>query len=239
MAKRFTDSTKFEKKWYRKLSCRNKCIWEYLLSKCDHAGILKIDFELMTFCVGEEIKEDEFYQLFKNKFNIIKKDKIFISSFIEFQYGILKENNRAHLSVINILKKEGLYKLLIGTFQGDKEKDMDKVKVKVKDKDKDINNIILFWNKLNGVKKCNAMNEVAIKKALVENIIDDEELFLAMKNYEAVLNDDVCFEGYTKNPYLLRFLEPRKLEPFLSQNFNIQDFYPADCKTTGYKKLLT
>ena len=46
MAKRFYDSMKFDDPWYRKLTPKHKCFWEYLLCKCTHSGIWKPDFEM-------------------------------------------------------------------------------------------------------------------------------------------------------------------------------------------------
>ena len=137
MAKRFTDTNKYKKPFIRGLQGAYKVLWDYLYHDCDHAGIWIVDFEIAQIYVGHDlaINQNDALKFFnENKKRIIEIDdgkKWFIPSFIKFQYGELKESNRAHNSVINILKNKNL----ISSLQG--AKDMDKVKDKDKDKDKD------------------------------------------------------------------------------------------------------
>ena len=139
LPKRFTDSDKWKKKWFRCLSNDHKVFWIYVLDQCDHAGIWEVDFEAAEFfCSG--IDESEIRQVFNKQYQEIDNGKRwFLKDFVDFQYGTLNENNRAHLSVINILLKYKLIenKGLISPLQGykDKDKDKDKVKVKVKEKE--------------------------------------------------------------------------------------------------------
>ena len=137
LPKRFTDSDKWKKKWFRCLSNDHKVFWIYVLDQCDHAGIWEVDFEAAEFfCSG--IDESEIRQVFNKQYQEIDNGKRwFLKDFVDFQYGTLNENNRAHLSVINILLKYKLIenKGLISPLQGYKDKDKDKVKVKVKEKE--------------------------------------------------------------------------------------------------------
>mgnify|MGYP003636034451 FL=1 len=138
MAKRYTDTDKWKKMWFRKLKNDHKVFWMYLLDQCDHAGIWEVDFDLASyFCNG--IKETEIRDTFIKQYQEFDNGKRWlIKDFIEFQYRELDSNNRAHYSVIKILKRYGLYKGLISPLQEGKDKDKDKAldKVKVKDKDK-------------------------------------------------------------------------------------------------------
>lgn len=145
MAKRLTDSTKFEKRWIRKLPCAYKLFWVYLLDKCDHAGVYDVDIELAEFQLNVELDESMVLECFKEQVVVFKKDKWFIPKFIDFQYGELKDTNKAHISVLKILTKynlleylnQGATKPLIGTAtQADKDKDMDKDMDKKKEKKK-------------------------------------------------------------------------------------------------------
>lgn len=131
MAKRFTDSRKYNDPWFRKLTPIHKCFWDYIITTCDHAGVWKVDFEMAEFCIGTSLERD-IPKEFKGRIERISEEKWFIPKFIFFQYGTLQENNRVHQSVISILKKEGAYKGLRSTLKGCKNKD------KNKDKDKDI-----------------------------------------------------------------------------------------------------
>ena len=139
MAKRFTDTNKYKKPFIRGLQGAYKLFWDYLYHDCDHAGIWIVDMEIAQLYVGKDmpINETDALRFFnEGEKKIIEIDhgsKWFIPSFIEFQYGELSENNRAHNSVISILKKYNLYKnnkVLVSPLQGGKDKEQDKEKDK-------------------------------------------------------------------------------------------------------------
>jgi hypothetical protein len=142
MAKRFTDTDKYKKPFIRGLQGAYKLLWDYLYHSCDHAGIWIVDFEIAQIYLGQDMqvnKKDALKYFNNGEQRIIEIDdnKWFIPSFVEFQYGELNEENRAHNSVLNILHKYNLIndKGLITGLQACKDKDKDKDKVKVKDKD--------------------------------------------------------------------------------------------------------
>lgn len=130
MAKRFTDTGKWKKESFGNLPPRMKLVWIYLCDNCDHAGIWDVNMRLLEFQVGERVTLEEITEIFGEKVILLSKTKLFIPSFVEFQYGILNAENRAHKSVIDKLTKEGAYKGLTRSLQGrkDKEKDKDKEK---------------------------------------------------------------------------------------------------------------
>ena len=135
MAKRFTDTDKWKKKWIRELSPEMKLFWFYLLDNCDHAGIWEVDIELAAFQIGIELDESIILNTFNRKIVTFKPGKWFIPKFIDYQYGELNETNRAHNSVIKILTKYKLFKGLTRGLQGPMDMDMDMDMVKVKDKE--------------------------------------------------------------------------------------------------------
>ena len=138
MAKRFIDTKIWDKAWFRKLSTKNKLVWIYLLGKCDHAGIWDADWELAEFIIGETVTYEELPDIIKDKMKYIEgEDQYFIPSFIDFQYGELKEHSKPHKSVIKRLTDKNLLKGLKRVTITPKDKDKDKDKVKVKDKTKD------------------------------------------------------------------------------------------------------
>ena len=49
MAKRFTDTDIWKKKWFRKLPLEIKLLWCYLKDSCDHAGVIEFDAEVISF----------------------------------------------------------------------------------------------------------------------------------------------------------------------------------------------
>lgn len=132
MAKRFTDTGKWDQAWFRKLSPKMKCAWMVLCDRCDHAGIWEIDLETLSHFIGDDVSMDELNQFFGDKIQHLSASKLLIKAFIDFQYGDLNPANRVHLSIINRLKKEGASKPLISPLLGAKDKEEDK------DKDKDL-----------------------------------------------------------------------------------------------------
>jgi hypothetical protein len=143
MAKRFTDTNKYKKRFFKSLPGAYKLFWDYLYHDCDHAGIWIVDFEIAQIYLGNDMKVSETtaLELFNQNENRImvldSGSKWFIKPFIEFQYGVLSSDNRAHNSVIKLLTSLKLYdknKGVISPLQGAKDKDKDTLK----DKDKDM-----------------------------------------------------------------------------------------------------
>ena len=157
MAKRFIDTKMWDKAWFRKLSPKYKAVWIYLLTRCDHAGIWDADWEAAEFLIGESITYDDLPEAIKNKMKPIKnEDQFFIESFVEFQYGELRENSKPHLSVIKRLNEKGLLKGIQRVTYTLKDKD--KVKYQAKEKEK---------REMDFIEKC---------KKLQSDILSDVEL---------------------------------------------------------------
>lgn len=110
MAKRFFDNKKYENPWFRNLSPQMKCVYDYCICECDHAGILRLDPEAIEFKTGvKPLSLEIIAETFKNKFIFIDENKIFIPRFIYWQYkDELTPANSVHRSVYQILKHEGI-----------------------------------------------------------------------------------------------------------------------------------
>lgn len=133
IAKRFTDSEKWKKGWFRKLNPVYKCLWVYICDNCNMAGIWDVDFELAEIFIGAKLEPQEIKEVFKKQYQELNSgSKWFIKDFISFQYGELIENNNFHKSVVALLKKAGVFEGLISPSRGAL------VKEKVKDKDKGV-----------------------------------------------------------------------------------------------------
>lgn len=145
MGKRFTDTNKYKKEFIRGLPGPYKLLWDYLYHECDHAGIWIVDFEIAQIYLGKDmpVNYNEALALFNDgeeRIIEVAKNRWFIVPFIEFQYGTLNPENRAHAAVLKILKSYNIgnnnkeIKPLTSPLQGamdmdkDKEKDMDKEK---------------------------------------------------------------------------------------------------------------
>jgi hypothetical protein len=134
VAKRFTDTAKWDKEWFMELTPKGKFLWLYIVDACDHAGVWSENYKLASCRIGMEVSRDDLQEIGKNVVPLEDK-KVFVPAFIEFQYGQLESSNRAHLSVIRILEKNGIdiqtlapCKGLISPIQGRKDKDKDKDK---------------------------------------------------------------------------------------------------------------
>jgi hypothetical protein len=127
--KRFTETQKWEDPWFRKLPPEMKLLWQWILDRCDSAGVIDPDLELASFQIGYQYPMDTLSE-FGGRVLALDGGKFFIPKFIEFQYGKLSEDCRAHGPAFQSLKKHGLegYSKGIHTLQ---------VKVKVKEEEKD------------------------------------------------------------------------------------------------------
>ena len=110
MAKRFTDTDKWKKGWFKQLNPKQRLFWLYVLDDCSAAGIWDVDLEVAGIRIGEPINSDEAVEVLgKDVVWFDNNEKIFIPKFIDFQYGVLNENSRPHASVIKMLDKYDLY----------------------------------------------------------------------------------------------------------------------------------
>lgn len=108
MAKRFTDTEKWKRPWYRSLPLQAKVVWQYLCDECDHAGIWIADFDLLTFQVGFKVDEEKLKEWLGTKLVRLDRDKYFIPSFFEFQYGTADKMFKAKVSALNRLAEFGI-----------------------------------------------------------------------------------------------------------------------------------
>ena len=127
MAKRFTDSRKWDDDWFDELDPKYKFMWVYMLDKCDHAGFFKPNLKQANYHLGVAFSKEELLEVFKTKI-IECKNQWFLTSFIPFQYGELKSTNNLHISIQNKLIDSGVDQGLVRGWAGDKDKDKDKDK---------------------------------------------------------------------------------------------------------------
>lgn len=106
MSKRFTDSNKWDDPWFDSLSTTNKLFWFYILDKCDHAGIWKINWKQVVSSIGGKPDMKKFSgRIFK-----VSDEKMIIPKYLIFQYGTRwKDSNvKASVSAIKILTDLGI-----------------------------------------------------------------------------------------------------------------------------------
>jgi hypothetical protein len=108
MSKRFTETNKWDDPWFASLPFKAKLAWDYVLSKCDNAGVWSPNLALADFQIGTKIDWDEFKRALDYRLKIVRGNKWWIPSFIKFQYGRLSPDARVHQSILRILDAHGL-----------------------------------------------------------------------------------------------------------------------------------
>ena len=150
MPKRMTDTNVWNKRWFGDLSPSAKLLFFYLKDSSDHAGFIDFNLKLFSFHIGMEVNEKTLSEL-SNFVEKINDTKLFIPEFVNFQYSVksyedLNPNNKVHLSVLKLLKKNDIIEYFDAKNKGD-SKGLDRgygsplegVKDKDKDKDKEMN----------------------------------------------------------------------------------------------------
>jgi len=131
MAKRLTDTEKWNDDWYISLCNDYRIIWQWLLDNCNHAGICKRSMRLLNLMCNTSITEEILIEKMEGRV-IISGNDWFIPKFLKFQYENLTSQRPVVLSVIKELEKNGLTKLIPESFGNDY------LIIKDKRKDKDI-----------------------------------------------------------------------------------------------------
>lgn len=108
MAKRFIDTGLFDDDWFMDLSKESKLLWIYFITKCDHAGIIKINEKLCK--LQTDIKDlNQVIKQLGNRLVTVSEHLYFIPKFIEFQYpGFPNSKVRQQASAVDILLKYNL-----------------------------------------------------------------------------------------------------------------------------------
>ena len=132
MPKRFADTDTWRQSWFFDLPPESKLVWFYLVSKCDSAGIWKIDIPMLKMETGvrnislqnflTEVNKD--YEglmgepVKRNRvMRIANGSKLWLTGFISFQYEKGRNGVNAVIPAIkgalNRLREENIYDLAI------------------------------------------------------------------------------------------------------------------------------
>lgn len=248
MAKRFTDTDKWKKPFIRSLKAPYKLLWFYICDDCDHAGIWQVDMDVAIIRIGEKVNIADAKKFFDEKIIILDNgNKWFIPSFIDFQYPSgLNPTNKAHIGVINILKKYNLidneFKPLTSPLQGamdmdkDKDKEMDKDmeedKVEKIEKKEQINapqEWLELWNFFKEYKKSKGKKyvykDIKFEQIAFDKLVklSDSNLEVAKKIVEQTIanNWDGLFE--LKNPPKQNNYQPSNIQVDANYNRSIEE----------------
>lgn len=109
MSKRFIDTGIFDDDWFMDLTKDGKLLWIYFITKCDHAGILRLNEKLCK--VQTDIKDlNKVIKDLGNRLVTVRKHLYFIPKYIEYQYpGFPNSKVRQQSSAVDILIKYGLF----------------------------------------------------------------------------------------------------------------------------------
>lgn len=109
MSKRFIDTGIFDDDWFMDLSKDAKLLWIYFITKCDHAGILKLNQKLCVVQTGIKDLTGTIKQL-GNRLVTVSEHLYFIPKYIDYQYpGFPNSKVRQQISAVDILTKYGLF----------------------------------------------------------------------------------------------------------------------------------
>lgn len=139
MAKRFTDSQKWNDDWYISLSNNYKVVWQWLLDNCNHAGVCKRSMSLLNLMCRTNILEKDLVKIMEGRIIIINNNW-FIPKYLKFQYSTLLSSKPAVISAVKELFSSDCVKLIPESFGNDYliiSKSFSNHYAIVKDKDKD------------------------------------------------------------------------------------------------------
>lgn len=106
--KRFTCSDKWDKPWFRNLSPKFKCFFQFLCDRCDVAGVWVVDMKTASHYVGDDIHGEKALDLFGGRVLDIGDGKWLIRDFVYFQYGNLSVSCNPHKRILEKLEHHGL-----------------------------------------------------------------------------------------------------------------------------------
>lgn len=107
MSKRFTATEKWDKAWFRLLTPKHKCLWNYICERCDQAGVWEPDFDLASFQIGERVSDRDI-EIFGDRVLLLETGKYWIVDFVDFQFGKLSKDCPAHKPIYKAISKNGL-----------------------------------------------------------------------------------------------------------------------------------
>jgi len=245
--KRFTDAEIWDKKWFRKLSPTGKLLWNYLKDKCDNAGVLDFDDVIASTYIGLKVSKEDALTLFGDRVVEIQEDKLYISSFCDFQYGELSEKCNPHKAIIKTLKRYDLYGKTQGTLAGtlgsrveEQEQEQEQEQKQEQEQEQKQNiyqtaaTVLEKWNSL-PLKKAKAQSPKTLRDVAQVYVFKEhfgiEGNLQAFINYSNVINSDDYW--YSMKFSLVEFLGSSKTIKFYPDEFDATDF--EDKKILKYR----
>lgn len=136
MAKRFSSTEIWDEDWFLDMPDNYKLFWFYMLAKCDHAGIFRVNLTKFNRTLIDKKKvlpltAIHHFNNGKERLRILAENKWLVEDFFVFQYGeTFNPNSKVHDSIQNLYNQSNIKMTSIRGLRNLKER--------VKDKDKDI-----------------------------------------------------------------------------------------------------
>ncbi len=115
---RYTDTTKWQDPWYRRLPSQYKLLWEYVLDNCNMAGVWEEDLDMVRFCIGVEFEKSEVFERFNNGKRRVEEvggGKWLIPHYVDKQWGgCLHPASPTHNRVLKEIYAEGVQDRVTG-----------------------------------------------------------------------------------------------------------------------------
>ncbi len=211
MAKRFTDTNKWDKAWFRKLPIKYKAFWFFILDRCDHAGVWDIDLDSAKHFTGASFDMEGILSYFQGKIMQADNDHLVIIPFTSFQYGSVQFGSKCAKSAHKRLCSLGIdLNLLDPIFFNENNSDLTLKEplanpyVRVKDKDKDKDNINILNNYVSIIygiypRKAGKKRGVAIIEKTIKTAEQQENLKKAVENYAEYCKTQATEEKFIKH----------------------------------------
>jgi hypothetical protein len=109
MAKRFFASEIWEEDWFLDMPNEYRWFWFYMLAKCDHAGVFRVNPRSIRGKIEAEVTPSRALTLInvdKQRIRVLKDSVWLIEDFFVFQYGPkFNINNKVHESIAKVYAK--------------------------------------------------------------------------------------------------------------------------------------
>lgn len=224
MSKRFISTLLFDDDWFMELSKDGKILWVYLITKCDHAGIIKLNEKLCRTQTGLNDVKRSLKELDTRLYRLTEFN-LFIPGYLFFQYtGFPNSKVLQQRGAISILEKLGLIKdgvLTVSTPRNGEERRSTPIGNDIGNEDGNdkggVGEIELIINHLNntlGTKyKPNAEETVKLIKARLKD---------GYKLGDFIKVIETKFSEWGQDPKMSNYLRPetlfsKKFESYLNQ----------------------
>jgi len=105
MAKRFTDTNKWQDPWFSELSASDKLLWFYLTDNCNQVGVIDFSKRMADFMTGSDIDIEQFIINSDGRVKRLKNGKLLLTKFLSFQNGKISAKCPAHKPIIRFLEE--------------------------------------------------------------------------------------------------------------------------------------